>query len=238
MTTITAPVATISRDRWFFTGITVAMMLTAFAGFAPSFYLRSASHAGPPLTTLVIFHGMLMTAWMLANVLQTSLIAGGSRQLHRRLGWVFAALAALIVVTGPEVGIAAIKRGAVPPGLTAEQFLVLPMAGALMFAIFVTAGVLRRSDAQAHKRLMLLSTISVMDAAIARMPGMLEAGPLAFFALADAFIIVGIAYDIFSRGRVHGVWIWGGLAILVSQVLRLVISSTQAWASFVHLLVG
>ena len=85
---------------------------------------------------------------------------------------------------------------------------------------------------------MLLATISVMDAAIARMPGMLEAGPLAFFALADAFIIVGIAYDIFSRGRVHGVWIWGGLAILVSQVLRLVISATQAWASFVHRLVG
>ena len=85
---------------------------------------------------------------------------------------------------------------------------------------------------------MLLATIAVMDAAIARMPGMLEAGPLAFFALADAFIIVGIAYDIFSRGRVHGVWIWGGLAILVSQVLRLVISSTVAWASFVHWLVG
>ena len=238
MTTITAPVAAISRDRWFFTGITVAMLLTAFAGFAPSFYLRSASHAGPPLTTLVIFHGMLMTAWMLANVLQTSLIAAGNRQLHRTLGWVFAALAVLIVVTGPEVGIAAIKRGAVPPGLTAEQFLVLPMAGALMFAAFVTAGVLWRSDAQAHKRLMLLSTISVMDAAIARMPGMLELGPLAFFALADAFIIVGIAYDIFSRGRVHGVWIWGGLAILVSQVLRLVISSTVTWASFVHWLVG
>ena len=92
MTTITAPVATISRDRWFFTGITVAMMLTAFAGFAPSFYLRSASHAGPPLTTLVIFHGMLMTAWMLANVLQTvadrlpaadSFIAGSAGCLPR-----------------------------------------------------------------------------------------------------------------------------------------------------------
>ena len=238
MTTITAPSAGISRDRWFFTGMTAAMALTAFAGFAPSFYLRSASHAGPPLTALVIFHGMLMTAWMLANVLQTSLIASANRQLHRTLGWLFAALAALIVVTGPEVGIAAIRRGAVPPGLTAEQFLVLPMAGALMFAIFIGAGVVWRNNAQAHKRLMLLATISVMDAAIARMPGMLELGPLAFFALADAFIIFGIAYDILSRGRVHGVWIWGGLAILVSQVLRLVISATVAWASFVHFIVG
>ena len=91
----------------------------------------------------------------------------------------------LIIVTGPQVGIAAIKRGAVPPGLTAEQFLVLPFAGALMFAIFVALGVVQRNNAQAHKRLMLLATISILDAAIARMPGMLDAGPLVFFALSD-----------------------------------------------------
>jgi hypothetical protein len=238
MTTITAPVASMSRDRWFFTGMTLAMALTAFAGFAPSFYLRSASYAGPPLTSLVMFHGLLMTAWMLANVVQTSLIAADNRQLHRTLGWLFAALALLIVITGPQVGIGTIKRGAVPPGLTAEQFFMLPMAGAVMFALFIGLGVLARNDAQAHKRLMLLSTISILDAAVARMPGMFELGPLAFFALADAFIIVGAVYDFASRGRVHRVWIYGGITIVVSQVLRLVISTTAAWASFVHFLVG
>jgi hypothetical protein len=238
MTTITAPVASISRDRWFFTGMTLTMALTAFAGFAPSFYLRSASYAGPPLTSLVIFHGVLMTIWMLANIVQTSLIAAGNRQLHRTLGWLFAALALLIIVTGPQVGIGTIKRGALPPGLTAEQFFMLPMAGAVMFALFVGLGVWQRNNAQAHKRLMLLSTISILDAAIARMPGMFALGPLAFFAVADAFIVVGAVYDYATRGRVHRVWIWGGLAIVVSQVARLAISTTAAWASFVQFLVG
>ena len=140
MTTITAPATSISRDRWFFTGMMLAMAVTAFAGFAPSFYLRSASYAGPPLTSLVMFHGVLMTVWMLANVVQTSLIAAGNKQLHRTLGWLFAVLALLIVVTGPQVGIGTIRRGALPPGLTPEQFFVLPMAGALMFAIFVGLG--------------------------------------------------------------------------------------------------
>jgi hypothetical protein len=238
MTTITAPVASISRDRWFFTGMTLTMALTAFAGFAPSFYLRSASYAGPPLTSLVIFHGVLMTIWMLANIVQTSLIAAGNRQLHRTLGWLFAALALLIIVTGPQVGIGTIKRGALPPGLTADQFFMLPMAGAVMFALFVGLGVWQRNNAQAHKRLMLLSTISILDAAIARMPGMFALGPLAFFAVADAFIVVGAVYDYATRGRVHRVWIWGGLAIVVSQVARLAISTTAAWASFVQFLVG
>jgi hypothetical protein len=238
MTTISTPTIAISRDRWFFTGITLAMAATAFAGFAPSFYLRSASYAGPPLTPLVTFHATLMTVWLLAGVLQSSLILAGNRALHRTLGWLFATLAVAIVVSGPLVGLATIRRGAVPPGLTPEQFFVLPMAGALMFAIFVGLGVWLRNNPQAHKRLMLLATISVMDAAVARMPGMLEAGPIAFFAGANLFIVAGILYDLIARGRAHPVWIWGGAAIVVSQVLRLMLASTEVWATFVRYLVG
>jgi hypothetical protein len=238
MTTINAMPAGISRDRWFFTGMAVAMALTAFAGFAPSFYLRSASFAGPPLTPFVYLHAAMLTAWVLGIVLQTSLIAARNPGLHRTLGWAFAALALAIVITGPQVGIAAIKRGAVPPGLTPEQFLVLPFAAAVMFAAFVGLAVYQRNSAQAHKRLMLLSTIAVLDAATARLPGMLTAGPIAFFGVADLFIVAGVAYDLATRGRVHPVWIYGGIAIVASQVLRLALSATAAWASFVHFLSG
>ncbi len=238
MTTINALPAGISRDRWFYTGMALAMALTVFAGFAPSFYLRSASFAGPPLTPLVHVHAAMLTAWILGIVLQTLLIAGRNTSLHRTLGWLFAALAVAIVLTGPHVGIAAIRRGAVPPGLTPEQFLVLPFAGAVMFAAFVGLGVWQRSNAQAHKRLMLLATIAILDAATARMPGMLSAGPLAFFALADLFIVAGVVYDRATRGRVHPVWIYGGIAIVASQVARLALSGTAAWASFVQFLVG
>lgn len=238
MTTITVLPAAVSRDRWFYTGMTIAMTFTVFAGFAPSFYLRKAGFDGPPLTPFVLLHAAMMTAWMLGGVLQTTLIAARNAPLHRTFGWLFTALALAIVITGPQVGIAAIKRGAIPPGLTPEQFFVLPMAGAVMFAIFVTLGVLWRNDAQTHKRLMLLATISIMDAAIARMPGMFDLGPIAFFAGADAFIVAGVLWDLVSRRRVHPVWIYGGLAIAISQVLRLALSSTEIWASFVHYLVG
>lgn len=238
MTTITETPAGVSRDRLFYTGMTLAMALTAFVGFAPSFYLRKAGFDGPPLTPFVLVHAALMTLWMLGGVLQTSLIAAQGRDAHRSLGWIFAGLAVAIVLTGPQLGIEAIRRGAVPPGLTAEQFLVLPMAAVVMFASFVGLGVLNRNNPQAHKRLMLLATINVMEAAIARMPGMLSAGPLAFFAAADLFIIAGVVYDYISRGRVHSVWVWGGIATLISQAGRLALSGTEMWASFVRYLVG
>ena len=50
--------------------------------------------------------------------------------------------------------------------------------------------------------------------------------------------VAGIVYDRYSRGRVHPVWIYGGLAIVISQAARLVISATATWASFVHWMVG
>src|SRR5688572_13245027 len=111
MTTMTVHAASLSRDRWFYTGMTVAMMFTAFAGFAPSFYLRKAGFAGPPLTPFIIIHAAMMTAWMLGIVLQTSLIAARNTRLHRTFGWLFAALAVGIVLTGPQLGIATIQRG-------------------------------------------------------------------------------------------------------------------------------
>ena len=50
------------RDRWFFTGMAVAALLTVFTGFAPTYYLGAYFDA-PPVSTLVHFHGILFTSW-------------------------------------------------------------------------------------------------------------------------------------------------------------------------------
>jgi len=52
-----------SRDHRFFTGMAIAAALTAFIGFAPSYYLSSA-FGGRPLTTFVHVHG----AWAPASL--------------------------------------------------------------------------------------------------------------------------------------------------------------------------
>lgn len=81
---------------------------------------------------------------------------------------------------------------------------------------------------------MLLATISILPAAVARLPFAFiqQTGPLAFFGLADLFIIPCIIYDIISRGRVHRATVLGGLLIVASQPLRLMIAGTQTWLSF------
>jgi hypothetical protein len=83
-----------------------------------------------------------------------------------------------------------------------------------------------------------LAYVSIIVAAVARLPGVLPLGPLAFFGFAFVFILIGIIYDIFTRHRVHPVYVWGGAVLFLSVPLRFVISKTDAWKSFAQSLIG
>ncbi len=86
---------------------------------------------------------------------------------------------------------------------------------------------------------MLLATISILDAATARWPfAFATATTWAYYVLADLFILVAVAYDGFSRRRVHPAYIWGGLFVLVAQVLRDVVGRTVLWQAFARVILG
>jgi uncharacterized membrane protein len=81
-----------------------------------------------------------------------------------------------------------------------------------------------------HKRLMLLATVALLAAPIARLPfGFLRSGILAVFALADVFIVALVIYDLAMYRRIHRATAWGGLALVASQPLRLMLGGTAAW---------
>lgn len=231
MTTITTPSLRVHNDRLFYTGIAAAMAITVFAGFAPTYFLKGYFD-GPPLTTLVHAHGAVFSAWLLLFFSQTVLIAARRTDIHRKLGVLGAALAVVLLILGIATTIGAIRAGRTPPGIDPRSFLVLPFGDILTFALLVGIGISYRQQPETHKRLMLLATIAMLDAAIARLPGLFPLGPIAFFAIQDLFILAGVAYDVASRRRVHPAYIWGGLFILVMQPLRLLISETPWWLAF------
>ena len=79
---------------------------------------------------------------------------------------------------------------------------------------------------------MTLATIALMSAPLAGSRGCFGAGPPAFFGLTDLFIVVMLVYDLATRRRVHPATVWGGLVLVASQPLRLMISGTAAWTAF------
>jgi hypothetical protein len=222
----------------------IVMALTVLIGFGPTYYMKAFNHtplstlSGGPMTLLVQTHGVLFTAWVLLFIVQTALVAQHKVAIHRRIGLAGALLAASMVVVGTLTALKMAARGAAPAGIDPLSFSMIPLSDMFFFAAFVAAALRMRAHREAHKRLMLLAYVSIIVAAVARLPGVLPLGPLAFFGFAFVFILIGIIYDIFTRHRVHPVYVWGGAVLFLSVPLRFVISKTDAWKSFAQSLIG
>ena len=107
-----------SGSRWFYSVASLSLLVVMFIGFQ-LFYLQGRSFPGrpitPPIRTLIIVHGCLMTAWMLLAVVQPLLVGTRHKRLHMKLGVLGVGLAVGILIAGVWVGIASARVA--PPGL-------------------------------------------------------------------------------------------------------------------------
>ncbi len=210
-------------------GMALVIAAIVFAGFAPTFYLRAFYHT-EPLQSVFQIHGLVFSAWVVLFVVQTALVSARRTDIHRRLGVVGGGLALLMLVVGYQAAVTAARRGFSTPGLPPPLvFFAVPVFDLLVFATLVGAALYLRRTPAAHKRLMLLATIAVLTAAIARLPYVLPLGPPAFFGLTDLLVVAAMVYDWRTRGRVHPALLWGGLFLIASQPLRLAVSGTDTW---------
>ena len=81
------------RERIFYTGMAVAILITVFAGFSRTFYLRSYFPQVQPLIPLLILHGVVFSSWIILLITQTTLVAAKRTRTHMRLGIVGAIVA-------------------------------------------------------------------------------------------------------------------------------------------------
>lgn len=219
-------------EHRFFAGMALAILATVFIGFAPTFYLRPMFPDTPaPPESLFLLHGAVFTGWIALLILQATLVSRGRTDLHRKVGAWGVALAVSMVVLGTVGALVAARRpeGFIGVPVPPLQFLLIPLFSMVTFAAFVAAAVLYRRDPQTHKRLMMIATVQIITAAIARWPVISEFGPPAFFGVTDLFIIALAIWDFSSRGRLHPATLWGGLITIASQPLQLVVSGTAGW---------
>jgi hypothetical protein len=227
-----APPRAGTNDRAFYTGIAIAAALVVLVGFSRTYFLRPYFETAP-LDTAFHVHGLVFSAWIALFVTQTSLVANRRIDVHRKLGWVGACLAAVMVVAALNAAVHGAHRD-IAAGYEIEslRFFTTPILAMAMFASLVALAVLWRAKPETHKRLMLLATLSLLDAAVARwpIPGVGDS-PLAQYAITDAFIAAATLYDFASRRSVSPVYVWGGLAIVVEQWARDALGATAAWQS-------
>ena len=224
------------RRHIFYTGLPIAMALAVFVGFAPTYYLKTA-FGTPTLAPLYHVHGFLFTCWMLLLIAQPALVATGRTALHRRVGVVGGLLAAGMVVAALAVSIDLGRRGASPPGVPPLVFLVVPLTTVVVFPVLIGAALLWRNRPQIHKRLMLIGSMELITAGFGRWPVVGPLGPMAYFAATDLFVLALLVHDRATTGRFHRATLWGGLFLIASQPLRLMIGGTDTWQAFARWLI-
>ena len=237
------------KGRTFYVWMAGICALIAFGGFAPTYWLQLApgTFVGPPLLHI---HGALFSAWTLLLLSQAWLASQGRLDHHRAWGLAGIALGSAMVVVGITAAVYSMNVGvAAGFGDRSRGFLLVPITAIGLFAGFLIAAIANINRPEAHKRLILLATISLLQAAVARVffviatgggpgarPGLGPPPPMAIALvpslLLDGLIVAGMVYDWRTRGRPHPAWIVGLVVITAVVALRGPLSETSGWIAF------
>jgi hypothetical protein len=208
------------RDK-FALGIALGMLAVNLVGFGPTLYLRPFFEV-PPMPAYLYIHGVIGTAWFVLLVVQSTLVVTDNVRLHRRLGYIGAALAVAVIGLGIYTSARMVPRN-VALGLTSETDIALytvvtaaDNAAFVIFSTFVLLGIYFRKRRDVHKRLMLLASWSILGPAAARIlswvagfPNPVGPGRFTAAIIVLGFLVAILVYDIVTRRRPHLVTVLG-----------------------------
>jgi hypothetical protein len=246
MSTTTAHIDVRSNTSNFYMLFCVVCAGIAFGAFAPTYWLQlpGGTFVGSPLLHL---HAVLFSLWMIMLIWQATLVARGRLRFHRAWGLAGIALASLMVAVGSGVAIEELRAGlAAGYADRARAFAIVPFFAIALFAGFFTAAMFTIGRPEAHKRLILLATIALLQAAMARVfffmhvgmvagarPGLGVPPPVAMAAIPsfclEILVGAGMLHDWRTRGRPHPTWEIGAALLAVEIVARTVLADTSGW---------
>ena len=228
------------RDRRFYLFITILAAALVFAGFARTFYLNGF-FAKLHLPTLFVLHGVVFSSWLVVLVTQASLVSARKVHIHKKLGYASIAIVVAMFTLGWIMSVDAARRGFTPPGGPPPlSFLAFQLFGLFAFVGLVAAAYLLRNRPETHKRLMVGATILLLTPAVARIFLIFTTNAILPKTLGVQFglFLACMAYDLFTRKRVHVAWIWSTVAFLLFVFGAIFGGGTGAWLAIAHWITG
>lgn len=233
-----------TTGRHFYVRMAAACAAVAVIGFAPTYWLplaRGTLNVQP----IVHAHAAVFYGWTLLFLAQAWLAANRKLTRHREWGVFGVALATTMCFVGMAAAITRLKESTADGfGDAARAFSILPVSGIVFFAVLFTLALIYVRKPETHRRLMVVATVSLLQAAVGRWvlivvaPDSLGGGPVGpppvFVTvlpglLSDLLIVAGMIHDRRTIGRVHPVYWTAGGALVGLQVLRVPLSATPLW---------
>jgi hypothetical protein len=220
-------------ERVFFSGMAILLCVVVFIGFSPTYFGAGMLRAPLPSPILHV-HGAVFTLWMTLYIVQAALISASRVAWHRSLGIAAFCLPPIMIVLGVIAAIDALGRKVSIGPLDPAVSLAIPLLGITSFAIVIFASWRARRKPASHKRLILLATIGLADAALGRFPWQqmgLSPAQGAVTGLGILILLV-IVYDLFSLHRIHRSTMWAAPLTFAVGAFAVPIGMTSAWHSF------
>jgi hypothetical protein len=221
-----------TAERIFFGGMAILLCLVVFIGFSPT-YFRAGMLRAPLPAPILHVHGAAFTLWMALYLVQSALISGRRVAWHRSLGTIAFCLPPIMIVLGVIAAIDALGRKVMIGPLDPAVSLSIPLLGIACFAIVIFAAWRTRRQPDSHKRLIVLATFSLAEAAFGRFPWSRIGFPPAAGAVTGlgVLILLLIAYDLIQLHRVHRSTLWAAPLTFAVGALSVPIGMTPAWHS-------
>jgi len=239
--------------RQFYVWMAGTCFLIAVIGFLPTYWmpLAKGSFRAEPM---VHIHGLLMFSWVAFFFSQSWLVAQGKTLSHRSWGMLGISIMTGIAFIVPTIVSLRLAQAATPgePAQVvhdARAFTWVTISALLFFVPAFVLAIVKLKDSETHKRLILLATISMLGAPIARwfIFGAPPAPPwpaglpdistppimIAIIAglIGDILLGVAVVYDWRTRGKVHPVYLIGGSIMLVMHLTTGLVGNSPAWQS-------
>lgn len=221
------------KDRFFFAGMGVAILLIALAGFGPSFFLalvRGEFHR----PWFVHVHGIIMFGWLLLFIAQATLAGTGRLRLHKRLGIISFYLFILIMISAVAVSVNGLVHTPPPIERLIDNIFLLQLLAFILLPLFFIIGMAeRKRRPEYHKRYILLLTFLMVEAALSRidwLPGMSgDSFIWAQYLYLDTVLAALVFYDFTRFGRPHPASLIGGGIIIIYQVMAVLLWDSAWW---------
>jgi hypothetical protein len=246
-------------DRWIYVFTAASFVVIVLTGFIPDSLAKIAAvQAGerPPFPLVLHLHAVLMGSFLLLMLAQTTLVATGRCDLHRRVGIAAFVLAPTLVVVGFILVPTMYHQTwnalqSAPPDaraelqqvlLVRENIMLLQLRIGILFPLFLLIGLRARGkNAGIHKRMMILATAMALPAAIDRIAWLPTTFPLSPMAT-DLYMLLAVSpmfvWDVIRNRGVHSAyWIWLG-ANLPFAVAVHGLWGTEWWHSIAPRLMG
>jgi len=229
-----------ARAGRFYIGMAAVCVAAPIFGFLPSFFapLMQGEFVRPPVFYI---HIALFFGWTVYFFAQAWLVANGRIMAHRDWGVLGAALAAAMAFSVPLVTITRLNEaGDEPVGVDAASDAWIDATGLTFFLSAIVLAFANMRRPQVHKRLMLLATIGILNAPLARwspvlFPQYAQRTAQPFFVeqwpnlLVAGLMGVAAAFDRKTTGRISPVYLVGIPAYLILGLSWPLVGPSQAW---------